>query len=217
MHAPTRRRRRRAHRNGGTPGTPWRVQRVPSQLGTPAVSHAGVVSRAGGEGDPAPQAQGPPSACRARSMAVAGGSGRRGGAGPCEQGRASRRRSDAIHRHRVLALGRWRATLRVSVHVGSRRANARARGSGGVRSGAVRTVAVTAAGLCSARRVSFRVRASKTEAGVRYASWLVAEGEDPAYVVQQLGHTDPKMTLGLYARALQSKRRHPPRGAGPMR
>ena len=38
---------------------------------------------------------------------------------------------------------------------------------------------------------------------------LVAEGEDPAYVMQQLGHTDPKMTLGLYAKALKSKRRRP--------
>src|SRR3954452_23478625 len=27
------------------------------------------------------------------------------------------------------------------------------------------------------------------------------------YVMQQLGHTDPKMTLGLYAKALKSKRR----------
>lgn len=42
-----------------------------------------------------------------------------------------------------------------------------------------------------------------------YASWLVAEGEDPAYVMNQLGHTDPKMTLGLYAKALKSKRRRP--------
>jgi integrase len=42
-----------------------------------------------------------------------------------------------------------------------------------------------------------------------FASWLVAEGEDPAYVMAQLGHTDPKMTLGLYAKALQSKRRRP--------
>jgi integrase len=40
-----------------------------------------------------------------------------------------------------------------------------------------------------------------------FASWLVAEGEDPAYVMAQLGHTDPKMTLGLYAKALTSKRR----------
>jgi Phage integrase family/Helix-turn-helix domain len=40
-----------------------------------------------------------------------------------------------------------------------------------------------------------------------FASWLVAEGEDAAYVMAQLGHTDPKMTLGLYARALTSKRR----------
>ncbi len=42
-----------------------------------------------------------------------------------------------------------------------------------------------------------------------FASWLVGEGEDPAYVMQQLGHTDPKMTLGLYAKALRSKRRRP--------
>jgi integrase len=40
-----------------------------------------------------------------------------------------------------------------------------------------------------------------------FASWLVAEGEDPAYVMAQLGHTDPKMTLELYARALTSKSR----------
>ncbi len=40
-----------------------------------------------------------------------------------------------------------------------------------------------------------------------YASWLIAEGEDVAYVMDQLGHTDPQMTLGLYAKALKSKRR----------
>jgi integrase len=49
-----------------------------------------------------------------------------------------------------------------------------------------------------------------------FASWLVAEGEDPAYVMQQLGHTDPKMTLGLYARALRSKRRRPHAERAPM-
>ena len=42
-----------------------------------------------------------------------------------------------------------------------------------------------------------------------FASWLIAEGEDAAYVMQQLGHTDPAMTLGLYARALRSKARRP--------
>lgn len=42
-----------------------------------------------------------------------------------------------------------------------------------------------------------------------FASWLVAEGEDIAYVMAQLGHTDPQMTLGLYAKALRSKRRRP--------
>ena len=40
-----------------------------------------------------------------------------------------------------------------------------------------------------------------------FASRLIADGEDPAYVMQQLGHSDPKMTLGLYARALRSKPR----------
>lgn len=40
-----------------------------------------------------------------------------------------------------------------------------------------------------------------------FASWLIGEGEDVAYVMDQLGHTDPKMTLGLYAKALRSKRR----------
>ena len=42
-----------------------------------------------------------------------------------------------------------------------------------------------------------------------FASWLVPEGEDPAYVMAKLGHTDPAMTLGLYARALRSKSRRP--------
>jgi integrase len=42
-----------------------------------------------------------------------------------------------------------------------------------------------------------------------YASWLVAEGEDIAYVMGQIGHTDPKMLLGIYAKALRSKRRRP--------
>jgi integrase len=50
-----------------------------------------------------------------------------------------------------------------------------------------------------------------------FASWLVAEDEDPAYVMSQLGHTDAKMTLGLYAQALKSKSRRADRaltGAG---
>jgi integrase len=40
-----------------------------------------------------------------------------------------------------------------------------------------------------------------------FASWSVAEGEDAAYVMAQLGHTDPTVTLGLYAKELRSKRR----------
>jgi integrase len=42
-----------------------------------------------------------------------------------------------------------------------------------------------------------------------FASWLIGEGEDLAYVQQQLGHEDPSMTLGIYAKALRSKTRRP--------
>lgn len=42
-----------------------------------------------------------------------------------------------------------------------------------------------------------------------FASWLIAEGEDVAYVMAQLGHTDPSMTLGIYAKVLRSKSRRP--------
>jgi integrase len=42
-----------------------------------------------------------------------------------------------------------------------------------------------------------------------FASWLIGEGEDVAYVQQQLGHEDPSVTLAHYARALRSKRRRP--------
>lgn len=47
------------------------------------------------------------------------------------------------------------------------------------------------------------------------ASWLIAENEDLAYVMNQVGHTDPKMTLGLYAKALRSKRRRSHTSIGP--
>ncbi|HWV84963.1 MAG TPA: tyrosine-type recombinase/integrase [Capillimicrobium sp.] len=40
-----------------------------------------------------------------------------------------------------------------------------------------------------------------------FASWLIAEGEDVAYVMEQMGHADPQMTLGVYARAVRSGRR----------
>lgn len=35
-----------------------------------------------------------------------------------------------------------------------------------------------------------------------FASILVALGDDPAYVIGQLGHTDPSLTLRLYAREM---------------
>jgi integrase len=35
-----------------------------------------------------------------------------------------------------------------------------------------------------------------------FASVLVALGEDPAYVMAQLGHTDPALTLRIYAREM---------------
>jgi integrase len=40
-----------------------------------------------------------------------------------------------------------------------------------------------------------------------FASWLIAEGEDVSYVQNQLGHTDPTMTLGVYAQAVRNGRR----------
>ena len=40
-----------------------------------------------------------------------------------------------------------------------------------------------------------------------FASWLIGEGENVAYVQAQLGHEDPSMTLGVYARAVRSGRR----------
>jgi integrase len=40
-----------------------------------------------------------------------------------------------------------------------------------------------------------------------FASWLLAEGEDVPYVQEQLGHTDPTMTLGVYAKAVRNGRR----------
>jgi hypothetical protein len=33
---------------------------------------------------------------------------------------------------------------------------------------------------------------------------LVALGKDPRYVMAQLGHTDPTVTLGIYAQAMTS-------------
>jgi integrase len=38
-----------------------------------------------------------------------------------------------------------------------------------------------------------------------YASLLVASGEDPAYVMEQLGHTDAKLTLRIYAHTMRRK------------
>lgn len=38
-----------------------------------------------------------------------------------------------------------------------------------------------------------------------FASILIAKGEDPAYVMTQMGHTSPNLTLSLYARAMQRR------------
>jgi integrase len=40
-----------------------------------------------------------------------------------------------------------------------------------------------------------------------FASWLIGEGEDRACVMEQIGHTDPKVTLGIYAKAIRNGRR----------
>lgn len=41
-----------------------------------------------------------------------------------------------------------------------------------------------------------------------FASLLLATGADVPYVMAQLGHTDPNMTLGVYARVIASKTDH---------
>jgi hypothetical protein len=38
-----------------------------------------------------------------------------------------------------------------------------------------------------------------------FASLLVARGDDPAYVMAQMGHTTPHLTLTLYAQAMQRR------------
>ena len=38
-----------------------------------------------------------------------------------------------------------------------------------------------------------------------FASLLIARGEDPAYVMEQMGHTTPNLTLSLYARSMQRR------------
>lgn len=40
-----------------------------------------------------------------------------------------------------------------------------------------------------------------------FISWLIHEGEDVAYVMEQAGHEDSKMTLEIYARAIRNGRR----------
>ena len=40
-----------------------------------------------------------------------------------------------------------------------------------------------------------------------YISLLLAAGCDPAYVRQQVGHTDPTLTLRIYQRLLKRRRR----------
>jgi integrase len=41
-----------------------------------------------------------------------------------------------------------------------------------------------------------------------FASLLLATGADVPYVMAQLGHTDPKMTLGVYAKVIASRTDH---------
>jgi integrase len=44
-----------------------------------------------------------------------------------------------------------------------------------------------------------------------FASVLIARGDDPAYVMAQMGHTTPNLTLSLYARAMQRRDGEPER------
>jgi integrase len=44
-----------------------------------------------------------------------------------------------------------------------------------------------------------------------FASLLFAIGETPPYVMAQLGHVDPKVTLGIYAKAMDRRDGEPER------
>ena len=57
------------------------------------------------------------------------------------------------------------------------------------------------------RRGSARLPDRLTPHSLRrtFASVLVARGDDPAYVMAQMGHTTAELTLGLYARAVQRR------------
>ena len=44
-----------------------------------------------------------------------------------------------------------------------------------------------------------------------FAALLYLRGEDPVYVMEQLGHTDPKLALRIYAKVIGDRRR---RGRG---
>jgi integrase len=41
-----------------------------------------------------------------------------------------------------------------------------------------------------------------------YISLLLTAGADPQYVMQQVGHTDPALTLRIYAQVLKRRQRH---------
>jgi len=42
-------------------------------------------------------------------------------------------------------------------------------------------------------------------------------GDDPVYVAEQLGHTDPNFTLRVYAQAVRHRSKLTPRGKGRIR
>ena len=48
-----------------------------------------------------------------------------------------------------------------------------------------------------------------------FASILIARGDDPAYVMGQMGHASPAMTLSMYARAMQRRDGEGERMGGP--
>jgi integrase len=50
-----------------------------------------------------------------------------------------------------------------------------------------------------------------------YASLLFAIGEAPPYVMAQLGHVDPKVTLGIYAKVMDRRDGEPERLKGLVR
>jgi integrase len=86
-------------------------------------------------------------------------------------------------------------------------ANGNGLAASNIRQRVVAKVVAEANGLLRERGVSEIVECTPHTLRRTYISLLLAAGCDPAYVQQQVGHTDPMLTLRIYQQPLKRKRR----------